>query len=122
MIGRQIMVIIRFLFIYNQTIRVYNCFVYHNDQTCQCCKKSGHKVMSPECPNYTDIDNIVFRSSDHVFSNCYSCNIKVNNEEFVSTECAYQWLKYIILNRPEVAEKVEKCYHVKSSETNCKGY
>ena len=70
-------------------------------------KKSGHKMMSPECPNYTDIDNIVFRSSDHVFSNFYNCNIKVNNEEFLSTECAYQWLKCIILNRPDVAERVK---------------
>lgn len=99
-----------------QTIEGYNCFVYHKNQTCQRCNMSGHQMMSPECPNFTELENIVFRSPDHVFCNFYNCDIKVNNEEFISTESAYQWLKCIILNRPDVAENVKKATSSKQAK------
>ena len=94
----------------NTFIDFAKCRIWHKKQelACKRCRMIGHLSTDTElCKAFINDQNIItIRSSNCVFSNYYMCYLKVFENEFSSSEQAYQWrfMTYIGLN--ELAKQV----------------
>ena len=91
-------------------INYAKCLIWHTSQevACRRCRHIGHLSTNlKECNAYMeDQDIITIRSPNCAMSNYFPTHIKVFDQEFRSSEHAYQWrfLKYIGLD--DLAENV----------------
>ena len=85
-------------------INYCTCRVFHKSQDVGCsrCRRTGHTALEIDtCPAYVvESDIVAIRSPKHVLSNFYTCTVKMFNQEFTSSEQAYQWrfAKYVELD------------------------
>ena len=92
------------------TLSSAKCKVWHKSQTevCQRCRHFGHQSVDTEkCPAFhTNADVITIRSPNFVLCNYYMCEMKVFDQEFPSSEHAFQYrfLKHVGLD--DLAEEV----------------
>lgn len=81
----------------------------HSMGGCQLCRSRTHLYLSEQCPAratrpHTDVT--AFKGRQSVMSNFYPCRLQVFGHSFASSEHAYQYMKCIRCNRPEIAEQV----------------
>ena len=85
-------------------IRNAKCRIWHKSQevACKRCRRLGHTYNNTEaCKAYKHGDDVInIRSPKNVLSNFYPCNMKIYEQDFRSSEHAYQWrfLKYLELD------------------------
>ena len=85
-------------------IRNAKCRIWHKSQevACKRCRRLGHTYSNTEaCKAYKHGDDVInIRSPKSVLSNFYPCNMKIFEQDFRSSEHAYQWrfLKYLELD------------------------
>ena len=85
-------------------IRNAKCRIWHKSQefACKRCRRLGHTYSNTEaCKAYKHGDDVInIRSPKNVLSNFYPCNMKIYEQDFRSSEHAYQWrfLKYLELD------------------------
>jgi ribA/ribD-fused uncharacterized protein len=88
--------------------------IWHNGQknVCRGCRIPGHKFKDPGCESYDPtLDVFPFRSHENIFSNFYPCTITYRQSKFKSSEHAYQWIRAITCEEPDIAEEIKRARH-----------
>lgn len=101
----------------------YRVQIYHKSQKIWClrCKNPDKPHNTNDiynCDAYQpDKDIITIKSRDNVLCNFFECDVKVWDQNFKSSEAAYQWRKCHELLKPELAEEVFKAPHPKDAKS-----
>jgi len=86
------------------------CRVWHKTQeeACLRCRKLDHHTHDTDkCDAYIRDDDIVtIRSDKYPLCNFYPCSVRVYNQDFASSEHAYQWRFLTYINMPDLAQEV----------------
>lgn len=96
--------------------------IYHKSQKLWClrCKNRDRPHNTNDiyqCEAYEPEKNVItIKSRDNVLSNFHECNISLWDQNFKSSEHAYQWKKCHELLKPELAEEVFKAPHPKQAK------